>query len=271
MTAVNVVLLQPPGYAHSLALLEVGRLLTHSLRSLGRLSDLRINETTQGDLNVLLGYHLLEGSPALSGVDFVVYQLEQLSRGEGWFLPWHLELFRRARAVWDYSPENVAFLREQGLTNVCLLPIGFHEALFTIRPRAEEIDVVFYGSVNRRRQEVLDDLARTHRVEALYGIYGRSRDAYVARSKIALNVHFYESQIIEQVRISYLLNNRRFVISEPSPKNPYEGGFVTGARHELGGLCRQYLLDRRGRAAIAERGFELFRQRPMVDYLRRVL
>src|SRR5262249_3055631 len=138
-------------------------------------------------------------------------------------------------------------------------------------PAPEEIDILFYGLMNERRAAVIDQLSAERRVEALFGIYGESRDAYIAHSKIVLNIHYYPVQIFEQVRVSYLLNNRRFVISEASSHKPFEGGLVTGAFGELPDLCRKYLADPEGRARIAEAGYELLRQRPMVNFLKQVL
>ncbi len=268
----NVVLLQPRGFAPSYSFLEVGRLLVHSLRSLGLDCHLSVNNLAANAVNVLLGYHLLPGLlPTLTQTDYIVYQLEQLPGHPRLPLPGHLELLRNARVVWDYSAVNLTFLRERGLDNVALVPVGYHEALRNIDERPEDIDVLFYGLINDRRAQVLQAIAASHRVESLFGLYGDSRDAYIARSKLVLNVHYYPVQIFEQVRIAYLLNNRRCVVSESSPDNPYEAGMITGALADLPELCRHYASDPEGRQRIAERGFELLRQRPMVEYLRHAL
>jgi hypothetical protein len=52
------------------------------------------------------------------------------------------------------------------------------------------------------------------RVESAFGCYGEERDALIARARIVLNVHYYESKVFEVVRVSYLLANRKCVLSE---------------------------------------------------------
>jgi hypothetical protein len=84
-------------------------------------------------------------------------------------------------------------------------------------------------------------------------------------------MHFHEAQILEQCRISYLLNNGRCVISEDSPRNPYEGMIITAKYDDLPQVCAQYLRDETARREVAERGLAQFRLRPMTEYLRRVL
>ena len=52
------------------------------------------------------------------------------------------------------------------------------------------------------------------RVEWLLNLYGADRDALLARSKIVINMHQHDAQVFEIVRVSYLLANRRTVVSE---------------------------------------------------------
>jgi hypothetical protein len=181
------------------------------------------------------------------------------------------------------------------------LPIGFHEKLRTIPDRtgsdvqnsilpgaditawqesppakmnsvrqSPPIDVLFYGSMNERRKAVLQDLARDLSVKALFGAYGPERDAWIARSKIVLNIHYYERQILEQVRISYLLNNRRFVLSEQSARNPYGAALATAPYWELAAQCRFYLNHPAERERLADAGFRWLQERPMTESLRQI-
>jgi hypothetical protein len=268
----NIVLVQPPGYIHTLALWEIGKLFLHSFRSLGIECRFQINTFEAEAINVVLGYQVLSDPAVVRSDNCTIYQLEQLSDREGWFQPHHLDLFRRAREVWDYSAENIGFLRARGINNVRLLPIGFHEALRTIRKDpSPDIDVLFYGSLNQRRQAVLDDLARTNTVKRLFGVYGEERDRFVARSRIVLNIHFYEAQIMEQPRISYLLNNGCFVVSEESKINPFGDGLVVAPYSLLAETCRAWLKNPGERDRLAQAGFDRFRGQPMIEHLRHVL
>ena len=99
--------------------------------------------------------------------------------------------------------------------------------------------------------------------------------ALIARSKLVLNVHFYQAQILEMVRISYLLANRCAVLSEPSA-DPAEdaalaGGVAFSDTAGLAALARR-LLDRpeeRDRLALA--GYRIMRLRHAGTFLRTAL
>ncbi len=269
----SVCLIQPPDYVHSLGLLEVCQLLCLTLESLGSDCSFHVNRIDPDRLNIVVGYHLLAPRDAvqLARAPCVCYQLEQLSRDQGWFSADREAVLRMAPAVWDYSPENVQFLRSRGFPRVAHLPLGYHPRLRRIAHRPEpekDIDVLFYGSMNARRQAVLDSLRRRCQVQALFGVYGEERDQWISRARVLLNVHFYETKILEQVRLSYLLNNECFVVTEESRPNPFAAGVVSGGYEELAALCERYLADPASRQQCAARGLRLLEQRPMTDYLR---
>ena len=224
----------------------------------------------------MVGYHLLEPRHLreLAGPPVVFYQLEQLSEREGWFTPARAQVLRAASRIWDYSAENVAFLKARGFAQVEHLPIGFHPALERIRHRDEadkDIDVLFYGSVNLRRQGVLEPIRRRLRLQTLFGVYGEARDQHIARSKIVLNIHFYQTRILEQVRLAYLFNNRCFVVSEEAEQNSFGNGLVSGPAGELGELCARYLADPEARRQSALANYRAFQKQPMTEYLKPLL
>jgi tetratricopeptide (TPR) repeat protein len=265
-----VVLVQPPQYPHSAVFLEVSRLLYESLRSLGHNVVQQTNQLAPEAFNIVLGYHLLSGTQWPAG-RCIFYQLEQLPGSDPATLEQRLLALRQAVSVWDYSADNISMLHEKGLKSVQRLPLGYHEALRTIPATDKDIDVLFYGSVNERRQVVLEQLASQCKVQHLFGVYGEERDRWIARSRIVLNMHFYPAQIMEQVRISYLLNNGCFVLSEEAPHNPYEGCLATAPYTELVPRCLYYLSHPEERDRIAREGLARFARRPMVEYLRPVL
>lgn len=92
--------------------------------------------------------------------------------------------------MWDYSAANVARLAALGVAALHV-PIGYHPVLARIERAAEDLDVLFYGSLNERREAVLDGLeARGLQVASVFGVYGAERDALIARAKLVLNVHY---------------------------------------------------------------------------------
>ncbi len=267
----NILLVEPPGYAHAGVFDELADLLAHSLRSLGQIAQVQRNFADPHAMNIVLGYNLLPNPAELQKVPHVIYQLEQLSDQEGWFRPELFEILRFADEVWDYAPENIAFLSERGLNDVKLLPIGFHDTMRRIGREAQDIDVLFYGCLNDRRRAILEEIGKFANVKCLVGVYGKERDEFIARSKIILNLHYYEAQIMEQVRVSYLLNNHAFVISESSPRDVYGGSVVTADAAEIVATVKHYLDHPQERYQKAKAGFQFLKSRPMADYLREIL
>lgn len=224
MQRYRVVVIAPANNPHVAAFSELAILLVASIRENGYPCELSQNEFDPQAVNIILGFHLIE-KEIPQDIRFIVYQLEQLSESEGWLLhkPHMLDILKQAEAVWDYSPENILFLEKRNIS-AALLPAGYSSALDRIVPGEKDVDVLFYGSRNSRRGVVLQELLeRGYNVKALFGIYGAERDRWISRSKILINIHFYEANLFESVRVSYPVNNGIPVLTEQSPSFPWEG------------------------------------------------
>jgi hypothetical protein len=274
--AFRVCIIVPQGYPHSQCFMEVGFLVKHSLASLGFPCDIALNDIARDRINILLGWHLLQWCDALSTAAYIPYQLEQLSNAS-WsaFGDGKKEILLRALDVWDYSRENITFLANRGIGGR-LLPVGYHECLERIAAgAAKDIDVLFYGSSCERRGKILDSLSRDGvlAVRSLFAVYGKERDDCIARSRVILNIHYYDTQILEAVRISYLLNNRCFIVSERSEINPYEAVAIPMAEYpDIVDTCRRFLSDKDGIEAHAASMYRQFKENyPMVELLQKVL
>jgi hypothetical protein len=181
-------------------------------------------------------------------------------------------ILETAQAVWDFSQDNISFLATNGIGGVKHVPFGFHQEMKTIDDATvEDIDVFFYGNFTVRRKQILDELARRCRVKALFGVYGVRRNHFIARSKIVLNLRSRGTSVMEQPRVSYLLNNQRFVVTEDAADNPYGDAVVAVPYGEIVDCCLRYLADDDGRKRMAERGYAFLADRPMTEYLRPIL
>jgi SAM-dependent methyltransferase len=271
-----IAIVSPPGYPHSAAFQEVGETLVHGLRRLGHDAVLGTDTRPQGRRAIVLGANLLPAYPQPLSADAVLYNLEQLDPGSPWLGPGYLELLAR-HEVWDYSARNAARYAGLGLPAPRVVPIGFTPELVRIPyGLPEEVDVAFHGSMNARRQQALEAIAGCGlRVEATYGLYGKERDARIARARIVLNVHFYEAKVFEVVRVSYLLANRRCVVSERGADRDEERLFEPGVAFadfgDLAGTCLRLARDPAARAGLAQAGYDLFSRRDEADILREVV
>ncbi|BBX47777.1 hypothetical protein GCM10009641_19740 [Mycobacterium cookii] len=255
---------------------EVAETFHYALRALGHDSVL----TTRLDLDerrtiVFGANHLVHyGLPVPKNPIF--YNLEQLGDDSPWIaMPEFIDLFRRYQN-WDYSQTNIEYLAALGLPRPAYVPIGYVPELTRIPPAAEDIDVLFYGMLSERRYAVLKDLQdRGLRVKWLSGVLGASRDAWIARSKIVLNLHYWEAKIFEIARVSYLLANRRTVVSErgadPTLERELEAGVVFADYDELVDRCVEMLGDERARRELADRGYQAFAARDQAAIVDRAL
>lgn len=270
-----VAIVSAPNYPHSEAFREVAEALHHGLTALGHDSVLTGKLTPDARQTIVLGSNLLPALGQRPPPRAILYNLEQIQAGSTWLTPQLLALFREF-PVWDYSEGNIARLVELGVPPPRLMPVGYVPELTRIAPAAEDIDVLFYGSMNERRHRVIEALrARGLRVETLFSVYGPARDAVIARSKLVLNVHFYEAKVFEAVRVSYLLANRRAVVSErgavAEEEAPFADGVAFAAYHELVDRCVELVRDGPARAELAERGFRAISGRRQADFLRAAL
>ncbi len=256
--------------------MEVAMLLRAALGELGFSCDAAVNEFSPEKTNILLGYHLLAGHEALQGLRYIPYQLEQLTAEEGLYSDRLEKILANAAEVWDYSRENIQFLSQRGIV-AKHLPVGYHPMLERIPKTSsneKDIDILFYGSLSTRRKQVLESLIQAGKLtKVLFGVYGEERDALISRSKIVLNVHHYSSKVFEAVRISYLLNNCVFVVSERSPFYPYPRvELPLVAYEELVPTCLYYLSHPELRQEAVRRIHESFRQNyPMTELLRQAV
>jgi SAM-dependent methyltransferase len=264
----NVVLVAPPGYAHAEALREAAETLQHGLRRLGKPAETRVNGIDPGATNLVLGAHLLDEAQAASLPDgSILCNFEQVLGDSPAMKPPYVALVRR-HLTWDYSARNVVgWRRYVPDARVVHVPLGFVPELERIESSAQpDIDVLFYGSVNPRRAKVLDALkaAGLHVVTA-FGSFGAERDALIARAKVVLSVHFYESRIFELARVSYLLANRKAVVAEVGAGTEIDDDLreaVAGVPYDaLVGRCRELVRDAGARARLAEEGHRRFSAR----------
>ncbi|OIJ91129.1 hypothetical protein [Streptomyces colonosanans] len=255
-----VTILRPPGYQHWEAFREVATTVHLALLRLGHDSVLTHETRLAGRRHIIFGCNLLPSHPAGVPDDAILYNLEQVSDDSAWFSRDLLNLFRRY-TVWDYSARNILELRRMGVDGVCHVPIGYVPELEGIHRSAEEdIDVLFVGSLNERRLELIRQLDSIGlNAVARFGVYGEERDTLIARAKIVLNIHFYQAKVFEVVRVSYLLANGRFVVSErgcsPEEEAPFAPGLIFGEYGEIADVCRYYVdrdHERRVRAGVGQ-------------------
>ena len=270
----HIVHMHPPGYIHTKALTEMAETIYYGCQHLG-VPVTYIQPPPPGARWIVFGAHLLneQVAPQLPA-DAIIFNSEQMFPGSPWLISVYLDILR-SHAAWDYSTENIDRLAQFGVKAIHV-PLGYVPELARIAPATEDIDVLFYGLINPRRQQMLEQLKdRGLNVVSLTGIYGEERDAYIARAKVVLNLHYYVSKVFETVRVSYLLTNAKAVVAEVNPDTsipPELRDCVLGAPYEeLADACANLVRDDHARQQLAARGKELFARLPVEPALAQAL
>lgn len=171
-----------------------------------------------------LGIYSSDGQPIVFGANLIlsqlveipdnaiIFNLEQVAASD-WIRGAYLDLLK-SHEVWDYSQVNIRALAQHGI-KARLVRIGWMETNTIPDNPQKDIDVLFYGSMNDRRKKALRAIADTGlQVRILSGMYGENRDAYIARTKAVINIHYYDGGILEPVRLAHLVGNGITVVSE---------------------------------------------------------
>ena len=170
------------------------------------------------DLYIIFGMNDFT-SPIIPN-NYIVYQLEQTTGNDEsqWFNDNYLNYMKNALSIWDYSLINYQNLTKQGFKKIEYVPIQYMSTVKKIKHHCfekKDIDIFFYGSFNDRRLKILKQLEQKG-LNVVYknNIWDDERKDLIERSKIILNIHYFENSILETVRLSYLLSNNCFIISE---------------------------------------------------------
>jgi hypothetical protein len=271
----SIWIVSPANYVHSRCFEEVALGLQEAFACLELEAPIVTDPTLVRGSAVVLGANLLSLIPKPWPERLVLFNLEQIEEGSPWMKPEYIELLKRY-PVWDYSARNLARLKAHGIDHVVLCGIGYMPALTRIGPVSDEFDVLFVGSINQRRRAVLDELARKGKsVSAGHVVYGDQRDKLISAAKVVLNMHYYESQVFEIVRVSYLLANSKCVVSESGQDDwleaPLRDGIAFTTYEGLTETCLRLLEQPRERARLAATGFERFCGLSQVPMLSRAL
>lgn len=268
----------PQNYTHSHAFDEVALGLQGAWQELGgSLPIVTEMKHFAGRSPIIYGGNLLpeEIIPRLPK-DSIIINLEQVSDESSWINSRYMTILKNF-PVLDYSPRNRDRLVSKGIAHAGLMEIGYSSCLSRIPPSpVKDIDVLFYGSLNQRRADILRSLQQAGLgVAHLFNVYGRQRDAAIARSKVVMNIHHYSSNVFEIVRVSYLLANRVCVLTEGDPADPDMKPFIDGLAVEpydrLIERCMQLVADESARNALQEGGFRLMSGRSQADMLKQVI
>lgn len=157
--------------------------------------------------------------------NLISFQMEQ-STSSRWFTPSYLKVLRNSLVILDYSKENIRFMGQQGIPygNIFYMPItkipNYLDFLAVKGLRFEPTNektypVLFYGDINNeRRRTILYELGKRFEVKIIGNLFGRDLYAHLLKARVVVNLHYYESALLETTRICECLSLGIPVVSE---------------------------------------------------------
>lgn len=245
--------------------------LHHSLLDLGIPNNITNTINNPDAIYILCTAHRAPLPPK-----FIAYNFEQLTTTKEW--PQTLfEHLKKAIMVWDFSLENISVLKKHGIPAVHV-PLGYDASMeHLLPPVKKDIAVMFVGTLNSRRKTVLQNFSKPPVLNVtVVNAWGPSLSRWYSRSKIALNMHYYEGlQLLEIHRIIPFLIHRVWVVSERSHDawldNEYSDLVDFYPLQELKAGC-MHILNQSNYDMVVERRYMMFKQRCMYKhYIKNIL
>jgi hypothetical protein len=129
--------------------------------------------------------------------------------------------------IWDFSSTNIREIKKT-YTNIktYYLPLLYNPYLElyykqtitrSIEYQNKEIDILFMGTMNNRRQKILDELKKSYKVKIIViedRLSNREIFDLIENSKLVLNLFYYEVFVFDYYRNTLLLSNNVLMVSE---------------------------------------------------------
>ena len=277
---INICIIKPNNYIHSLAYLEIAELLHYSVLELNKSSKISYNfiDINPKVKNIIFGAHLLNDDMINSiPSNTIIFNTEQIESINEIWKRRILLLASKGIIFWDYSNHNLDLLLTKLNVKGRLFEIGFQKNLQRIKMNDnKEVDVLFYGSLNNRREKIINNLLKKNvKVKCLFGVYGKDRDDWIGKSKIVLNLHYYESKIFEIVRIFYLLTNAIPIVSEVDENTKLNNNYLKGIKgsnyEDVEKNILSLLENEKERKLIGLNGFNIIKKYPQINFTKSIL
>lgn len=260
----------PENYIHSHAFDEVVQAFHEALAALGHKAEIVYKEPPREGWTLVFGAHLCQ---KLLPPEFIIYNTEVIDADSTWMKSSYSRILRNHQ-IWDYSQKNVAALKARGL-HALYCEIGYMPSMRRFVSTKQDIEVLFIGSPNSRRDLLMKTLSRHFKTEYRHSVYGLERDDLIARAKIVLNVHYYENAPFEIFRCAHLMANSKCIISEfgadPDIERRYYKSIDFCNYDEIPSQCEELLGNATLRETYETGGFLQFSSYPQIDFLKPVL
>jgi len=258
---------------HSNAFYETAELLHYSFKELNIDSTISVNNIQKdANLNIFFGGHLLHREQfSIIPKDSVIFNTEPIYDDQVAARTAILELAEKFE-IWDYSKINIEYFKSKNFTKIKLFKFGYQKELQRItKPVLQDIDVLFYGSINARRAKIIEELSQSGlKVKSLFGVYGKERDEFISRSKVILTVYYYNTKTFDIIRFFYLMANSKAIICESDIDFPIPSQYSRGVcgvdYDEIVSTVKYYVENSKLRTNLELQTLENLKSLPQVNF-----
>ena len=144
---------------------------------------------------------------------YILYQLEQVNTSEKYhniIKPYIENFMKKSLLILEYNNDNYNMYKN--IKNIHEVKIPINSKLLIHNDK--DIDLLFYGTMNDRRKKILDSYKKHFKIVILTDVFGNELQEYLKKSKIVLNIHYYENALLETCRINEVLRYGCKIISE---------------------------------------------------------
>jgi len=276
----HLVSIEPANFDHSAAWYELAELIQFGLLRAGFDCSTSINRFAPSKVNIVFGVHYLTPEmELLVPKNTFLFNTEQLPiLSEEFCHQKYMQIRYWAQKGFrflDYSIENIPILSAWGSSEVILVPLGYVPELDRLKTQPPKHDCLFYGGLNQRRHKVLHEIQKLGvNLQFLNGVYGEDRDKFIEKSRFVLNLHAYDSEIFEIVRVNYLMHNNICVLTEVNPSTKMatqlKDLFVCCPRDKLASEAASLIDNPRKIQQTAADAYDWLRSRPQEEIMKSI-
>jgi hypothetical protein len=170
-------------------------------------------ESFPHDLYIVVAPQVYERMPPPERT--LVMQMEQV-KASTWVTPNYLRRLSNTLAILDYSRDNIKSLVRRGIPSQQIFHVPLIPYKIEVEPTSDrDIDILFYGSMaSHRRKVYVDALSKRFKVRVETSLFDGELRSVLSRTKIVVNIHYYENAILETTRILESIRFGAKVVSE---------------------------------------------------------
>lgn len=149
--------------------------------------------------------------PSFDKDDIIIFNTEQLFYGSEWVNSNYISILENYE-VMDYCNANSRWLKSEFNIDCEVFTFGYYPIYTNIDC---DIDVLFYGTYTEERWQVFESIKHLPlNIRFEKELWGEEKKDLINRSKIILNLHRYNSKLLQIVKLFPLISSDKIIISE---------------------------------------------------------